>query len=32
MMDGEGAKAQARLDYWMDTGEYVLDPDHPPNL
>ena len=32
MMDGEGAKAQARLDYWMATGEYVLDPDHPPNL
>jgi len=30
MMDGEGAKAKERLDYWMATGLYVMDPDHPP--
>lgn len=30
-MDGEGQKAQERLEYWLETGQYVLDPhaDHP---
>lgn len=30
MMPGEAAKAKERLDYWMATGNYVVDPDHPP--
>ncbi len=29
-LDGQAMKAKERLDYWLDTGQYVLDPQSPP--
>jgi hypothetical protein len=29
-LDGQAMKAKERLDYWLETGQYVLDPQAPP--